>query len=325
MTFLMDPRVITLPWILRWPLVKLIVRRRHRQTAQAYAAIWTAEGSPLIQHSTALQKALSACLPSSHHVRLSLRYGTPSIADGLSDLLAQGCDKIIVLPLYPQFSAATTASTYTEVFHFFQHRHSLPELLFINDFYEASWFIKPAASLVQTAMAEQAWDHVLFSFHGLPVKQSNCQNYCGTCPCPPTNEHNRYCYRSQCFATARTLAAACQLPPEQWSVGFQSRLGKLPWITPYTDQTLSTLIQSGVKNLLVACPSFICDCLETLEEIGIRLKESWKNLGGENLTLVPCVNDHESWISALKGFIMNQDNYPEVIDEYQRKDPTATC
>jgi len=323
--FLSDPDVITLPFPLRWLLLHLfILPFRPYQTQRAYQAIWTKEGSPLQVYSEALQSALQEQLGEDYQVALSMRYSQPSIAQALGQLLEGGCQTIRVVPLFPQYAVATTASIKAVVdacFTRWKEQHCnqsvglfVPKLTFLDDFFDHPLYIQALAEHIKPALLKHKPDVLLMSYHGLPVSQIKrcCSKQCctrkETVPCPdkPLDQDNRYCYRAQCYATSRQVAKALGLSAQQYKVAFQSRLGRTPWIQPYTDKVLEVLAKQGVRHVAVVCPSFITDCLETLEEIGIRAKAQWQALGGESLTLITCLNDNPSWIDALTGFCRNE-------------------
>ena len=297
--FLSDKRVIDLPILLRYILLyAFILPFRPRQSAKAYQAVWTDHGAPLLCYSEQLRDKLQQRLGIEYQVELGMRYGRPSIQAALQQLKA--CEHIIVLPLYPQYSSAATGSSIEKVLQLLTSNTVFPSMTIIRDFYNHPAFIHAQAELIRPYLPNH--DYVLFSYHGLPERhllKAGCQTICtGTCPTPLKTQG---CYRAQCFETSRLLADSLQL--NTFSSAFQSRLGRTPWIKPYTDEILKTLAESGIKRLAIACPSFVTDCLETLEEIGIRAKEQWLQLGGEQLTLIPCLNDHELWIDAIQQLV----------------------
>jgi ferrochelatase len=296
--FLSDKRVIDLPALLRYSLVYgTILPFRPKQTAKAYQAIWTEKGSPLLENSRSLEKKLQARLGDLWQVSLGMRYGEPSLKDGLNQL--KNCKDLTILPLYPQYSSAATGSSLEKVLSLIATQNTHPSLTLIRDFYQDPGFIAAQAALIQPQLAEH--DYLLLSYHGLPERhliKSGCPKICAR-ECGPINERTQTCYRAQCYATTSALAKTLALSEGRYGMAFQSRLGKTPWIKPYTDEVLPELINKGIKRLAIACPSFVADCLETLEEIGIRAKELWHQLGGEQLTLIPCVNDTDLWIEGL--------------------------
>lgn len=304
--FLNDPRVVDLPWYVRWPLVNLlIVPFRHKKTTQAYKKIWTEAGSPLLTHTQNLCTAVSKQLGDSYRVAYGMRYGKPSIATALKQV--DECDSIIVLPLFPQYSSAANGSAIENFYRVLSSKWNMPSVHVINDFYNHSGFIAACADIIRTHCAESKPDLVLFSYHGLPerhIDKSDCKAACGhSNACPVMVEQNRFCYRAQCYATTNLIAVKLGMQDNEYSVSFQSRLGRTPWIKPYTDIVLQELIQKGVKHLAIVCPSFVSDCLETLEEINIRAREQWVSLGGTEFTYIPCVNETPLWVEAVAGMV----------------------
>ncbi|KTD33671.1 ferrochelatase [Legionella nautarum] len=296
--FLTDKRVIDLPALIRYPLVYgTILPFRPKQTAKAYQAIWTNEGSPLFIHSRNLADKLQTRLGPEWKIALGMRYGEPSIAQGLQQL--EDCEQLTVVPLYPQYSSAATGSSLDKLMQLVERRNPQPKLTIIRDFYQHPGFIDAQAALIQPLLSEH--DYLLFSFHGIPERhliRIGCSQICAP-TCGPSDQINPICYKGQCHNTTRELAKKLDLSEGKYGMAFQSRLGKTPWIKPYTDEILPELIKKGVKRLAIAFPSFVADCLETLEEVGIRAKEQWIALGGERLTLIPCVNDSDFWVNGL--------------------------
>ena len=302
--FLMDGRVIDLPLMVRAILVNgIIAPFRASRSAKAYRKVWTEQGSPLLVHSQQCQQKLQSHYGSKVKVVLGMRYGKPSIVSAVKQLA--GCDHIIVLPLFPQYSSAATGSAMQRAMEELQKGWNIADITVINQFYDDVGFIGAYAKLIQ--QHKQADDFLLTSYHGLPERhldKSDCRARCDRhAPCPVVGEKNAFCYRAQCYATSRALAQALQLNDDQYAVSFQSRLGKIPWIEPYTDEFIKTLRDKDIKNLCVVCPAFTADCLETIEEIGIELKEGWHALGGERFTLIPCLNADAQWVAALATMI----------------------
>lgn len=302
--FLMDPYVIDLPWPVRRLLVSLILIKRPQQSAHAYASIWWEEGSPLVVLSKRLQQAMQSKW-SHGPVELAMRYGEPSIESQLNKLIAQGVKKITLAPLYPQFADSTTTTVIEEARRVLQACKSEVQLSILQPFYDQPEYI---SALVDSAKPylEKGFDHLLLSFHGLPERHLHKRDPSGKhclknadCCQTASPEVLATCYRAQCMRSAQAFAEKMGLQPEQWSVSFQSRLGRAKWIEPYTEARLEELAKQGVKNLLVMCPAFVADCIETLEEIGDRGLEQFQEAGGETLQLVPCLNDHPSWVEAL--------------------------
>lgn len=296
--FLTDGRVISLPAIIRYPLVYgLIIPFRAKFSAKAYQSIWSDKGSPLLYLTQQLIDKLKSQLPDDCQITYGMRYGQPSIESALDQL--KTCEKITVLPLFPQYSSAATGSAISEVLQVIKSWEVMPSLTIHRDFYQHPAYIKAQAQCIAESI--DAVEHVLFSYHGLPERQiitSGCNTVCQSV-CPPISDKNKGCYKAQCHETSQLLANALELKPDQFTTAFQSRLGKTPWIKPYTDFILKELAAKGIKKLAIACPSFVTDCLETLEEIGMRTREQWLTLGGEELILVPSMNDSQPWIDAL--------------------------
>lgn len=271
--FLMDPYVVDIPWIARCILVKgVILRTRPKNSAHAYQQIWAPEGAPLITNSTALKNNIASQHPGMI-VELGMRYGKPSIASALDNLMQQHIEHLIVLPLFPQYSQAATESAIQSYQKAFKQYSNQPSVTIIHDFHDDPGFIHSYAHMIGNHLTQYPHDFLLMSYHGLPVKQ----------------DHG---YSAQCYETSRLIAHELHLNSDQFAVSFQSRLGRTPWIKPYTDDILIQLRQKGIMNLAVACPSFVADCLETLEEIGMRAKEQWYQLGGTRFTLISCPNEH---------------------------------
>ncbi|OHC58223.1 MAG: ferrochelatase [Pseudomonadales bacterium RIFCSPLOWO2_02_FULL_63_210] len=302
--FLMDPYVVDLPWPLRRLLVSLILLKRPAASAHAYASIWWADGSPLVVLSRRLQAAMQAQWTQGP-VELAMRYGEPSIETALQRLAAQGIQQVTLAPLYPQFADSTTTTVIEEARRVVRAANLDMRFSILPPFYDQPEYLD---ALVDSARPylEQAFDHLLLSFHGLPERHlrkldpsKHCLKGPDCCRTAPP-EVLATCYRAQCMRSAAAFAERMGLRPEQWSVSFQSRLGRDKWIEPYTESRLQALAGQGVKKLLVMCPAFVADCIETLEEIGDRGLEQFQAAGGESLQLVPCLNDHPSWVAALK-------------------------
>ena len=310
--FLADPRVLDIGAFGRWALLNLIILpTRPKKSAAAYQKVWTEAGSPLLVHSVALQRAVQVKLGDDWVVELGMRYGAPSIDSALTRLREQGVDRIVFLPLYPQYAASSTGSSIEELYRIAGQRWVTPSLATVEAFYDDPGFIEAFAVIGREVIASAKPDHLLFSYHGLPERQIEKADDTGahclksaTC-CDEIVPTNRNCYRAQCYATTRALVAALGTAPAH-SVSFQSRLGRTPWIKPYTDVVMPELYEKGVRRLVVFCPAFVADCLETLEEIGIRAQEDWRALGGESLTLVPSLNASPAWVSAVIDLVRNQ-------------------
>ncbi len=297
--FLLDSRVITLPILLRYLLVYgLILPCRPKRLAKAYQSIWTPQGSPLMKHSQALLQALQHTLQDTYIVSLGMRYGEPSLSQALQQL--QGCETLTILPLYPQYASSSSGSAIEAALEHLKTWNVVPHLRVIRDFYQHPYFIQAMSENIKPLLKDKAF--ILFSYHGLPIHHlstSDCSHCTGPCV---AITHTR-CYRAQCFETTRLIAEALQLPNDSYQTSFQSRLGKTPWIQPYTTETLQALASRDIKNLVIVCPSFIADCLETLEEIGLLAHQQWKELTTHALTVVPCLNDNALFIKAILEII----------------------
>jgi len=287
--FLWDPRVIEVARPLWWLILHgVILRIRPRKSAEAYAKVWTEEGSPLLSISRrqhrAFQQLLAERVGGEVPVALGMRYGSPSIASALAELRENGVRRLLVLPLYPQYSATTTASVFDAIAADLQRTRWLPELRFINQYHDERGYIEALAASIREHWQDQGRaERLLFSFHGLP---------------------HRYLlsgdpYHCHCHKTARLLAAELGLDDDAWMLSFQSRVGREEWLRPYTDETVAQLARDGVRSLDVACPGFSADCLETLEEIAMQNGEIFEEAGGETLRYVPALNDRSDHISFL--------------------------
>ncbi|MGY1954623.1 ferrochelatase [Pseudomonas pergaminensis] len=302
--FLMDPYVIDLPWPVRRLLVSLILIKRPEQSAHAYASIWWDEGSPLVVLSRRLQQQMTAQWTQGP-VELAMRYGEPSIESVLTRLATQGIRKVTLAPLYPQFADSTVTTVIEEAKRVVRDKKLSVQFSILPPFYDQPEYLDALAASVRSYV-EQDYDHLLLSFHGLPerhlTKLDPTGQHCfkdADCCKNASPEVLKTCYRAQCFSVARDFAERLGLPEDKWSVAFQSRLGRAKWIEPYTEARLEALAKQGVKKLLVMCPAFVADCIETLEEIGDRGLEQFREAGGEELVLVPCLNDDPQWAKAL--------------------------
>lgn len=305
--FLSDPRVIDIPAVARWLLLRLVILpRRPRRSAAAYAKIWTLNGSPLLAHGRDLALKVQAGFAEDDvSVELAMRYGNPSIASALDRLREQGVTHIVALPLYPHYSSATTGSSVEALWRAASPLWNTPYLQIVPAFYDHPAFVEAFARIVQPTVEQANAERVLFSYHGLPERQCRKGDASGKhclvqsdC-CDAIGPKNASCYRAQCLATTRILGDRLGIAEDQRVTCFQSRLGRTKWIQPYTDATLAELAAQGVKRITVLTPSFAADCLETIEEIGIRARQTWHSLGGEQLTLAPCPNSHDAWADAI--------------------------
>lgn len=314
--FLHDPFVIDIPAVARWALVNLIILPfRPKKSAAAYRSIWTARGSPLAFHSRDLLQKLRHRLVPKDFVaaELGMRYGRPSLRAALESLRKTNPERLVVAPLYPQYALSSTETALVKIREELAAMNWDVPWVSLPPFYEDPGFINALGSNIRASLANARFDHVMLSFHGLPerhVKKTDpTAAYClagesagganyGRC-CDVITEANRNCYRAQSLATARKLREVTGWPAERTTISFQSRLGRTPWIQPFTDVELAAFPKRGIKRLLVACPSFVSDCLETLEEIQMRGRETFIAAGGEELVYVPAVNAQDNWADAL--------------------------
>ncbi len=298
--FLSDPYVIDIPALFRWLLLHLIILpRRPKKSAAAYRSIWTEQGSPLLFNSQALTVNAQELLGENYQLALGMRYGMPSIASAVAKL--RDCSRLIILPLFPQYSLAATQTAIEQAKTVAKTCWSEDNIHVIKAFYDAPGYISAQAKLIATTLAKHPIEQLIFSYHGLPQRQvkkiCDASDICKLSHgCLHIGIANKDCYRAQCFATSKALANMLRLHDGQYITTFQSRLAGTRWLSPYTDKHLISIAAKGIKNIAVVCPSFVVDCLETLEEIGIRAREQWQQLGGENLYLIPCLNDNASWL-----------------------------
>jgi ferrochelatase len=294
--FLWDPRVVEVPRPLWWLILNgIILRVRPKRSAAAYAEVWTDEGSPLLTHSLNQAKALQCALAESYGdqviVDVAMRYGQPSIASVIDKMLSAGVRKLIVLPLYPQYSAATTGSTFDAIADEFKQRRWLPDFRFISHYHDHRGFIHAITNRIKAHWAEHGrTDKLLFSYHGMPQKYLE----------------NGDPYHCECHKTTRLIAEQLGLAPSEYLTTFQSRFGRDPWLQPYTDETLKALPQQGVKSVQIICPGFSSDCLETIEEIGGENCEYFLEAGGERYEYIPCLNAEPDHIELMRTLIEEQ-------------------
>ena len=308
--FLSDPRVLDIPAPARALLLNAVILPfRPRRSAEQYRKIWTDEGSPLLVHTNLLAEALQRELGDGYRVTVGMRYQSPSIETALDELAASGCSRVVIAPMFPQYSSAAFGSAAGKALELTSSRWNVPAISTIPPFYDKPGFVAAVAEVARPYLDDFAPDHVLFSYHGLPEQQirksDHNGNWCLTnsvC-CSTIRSENRFCYRAQSYATTRAVAEALGLEAGIHSTSFQSRLAGQKWIEPYTDGVLEGLHRDGVRRLAVLTPSFVADCLETLEEIGIRLREQWAGLGGDDLRLVPCVNSSPAWAASLASLV----------------------
>ena len=307
--FLMDKRVIDYPYLLRKLVVSgIIVPFRAANSAEAYKTIWTGEGSPLITLTKQLQHALQQQVE--EPVEVAMRYGNPSMADAYARLLQQvpGLQEVIAIPLYPHYAMSSYETAVAYAREVYQQKKYNFKLTFVKPFYNDEDYIDAMAESLRPYL-QQPYDHILFSFHGIPkrhiLKSDITGHHCLQTPdcCQVSSPAHAHCYKHQCLTTARLVSEKLQIPITKWSHSFQSRLGREEWLKPYTDFRLVEFPGEGIKKLLVICPAFVSDCLETLEEIAERGKHSFMEAGGESFTAVPCLNIQPEWVAAIKGWI----------------------
>jgi ferrochelatase len=317
--FLGDPRVLDMNPIGRAALLNLVILPfRPKESAHAYRSIWEPDGSPLLRHSNEFAAALETELGSRFLVRPAMRYGNPSIACALAEFRASAIDRIVAFPLYPQYASSTTGTSLEEVYRRSGLDWNVPSISVVPPFWNEPELGAAFARVGREVLDDLDPDHVLLSFHGVPErhvrKSDDTGSHCLASQdcCARIVEANRNCYRAQCHRSAEAIAAALDLPRERWTLAFQSRLGKTPWIRPYTDETVVALAERGVRRLAVFCPAFVADCLETLEEIGMRAREDFVAHGGEDLRLVPSLNSSPSWIE-LAARLVRRAAWPDDV------------
>jgi ferrochelatase len=329
--FLMDGRVIDVPFLTRWILVNLIIAPfRAPKSAKVYREVWTKEGSPLKVYGIAVAEMLQKTLGEQYVVSLGMRYQSPSIERALDTLKDKGLSKIIVIPFFPQYASATTGSVHQKVMELVKKWQIIPEIHFLHQFFEHPLFIQAFAELGKKYLQAEQYDHVIFSYHGLPERQilkGDCSGQClkvaranptldGEANCCATlHPLNQSCYRAQCFETSRLLAKALHLDEKDYTICFQSRLGKSPWIKPYTDDTIRKLVKEGKKRILAFSPSFVSDCLETTIEIGEEYKELFEEIGGEHWQMVESLNDSPLWVALLQELVLQYESNSSLKED----------
>jgi len=308
--FLMDPRVIDINSFSRTLLVKgIIAPTRGPKSAKLYQKIWDEKtGSPLLHYSLLQQQLLQQRLGDDYMVELAMRYQSPSIASALGRLKEALVDDIKVIPLFPQYASASTGSVYDKVMELLIDWPTKPNVSFINSFHDNELMIETFADNAKKHDPE-TFDHILFSFHGLPqrqlIKSDHTHNYClkfNGC-CDTITDANKSCYSAQSHHTARLIAEKLNIPKEKYTICFQSRLGSDPWVQPYTSEIVAKLAKEGKKRLLVFCPAFVADCLETVYEVTVEYGDEFKALGGEHVQLVESLNDSPKFIEALEKMV----------------------
>ncbi|WP_430614331.1 ferrochelatase [Flavobacterium sp. JP2137] len=306
--FLMDERVIDLPYLYRALLVKgIILNTRPKKSAAAYKKIWWDEGSPLVVLSQRTQAKVADKMDIP--VVLAMRYGEPSIAQGLEKLHQQGVTDVFMIPLYPQFAMATTETITVLAESLRQKSYPQMSITSLPAFFHKKEYIAALSQSIKAHLENYDYDHLLFSYHGIPerhikksdITKSHCQ-IDGSCCNTPSPAHD-YCYRHQCYATTKQVVETLQIPADRYSISFQSRLGRDKWLDPATDSTVNRLAAEGIKKLAIVTPAFVADCLETLEEIGMEARDEFLQRGGTDFKTIPCLNDDDQWVDALVTWI----------------------
>ncbi|HCM35587.1 ferrochelatase [Chryseobacterium sp.] len=301
--FLMDERVIDYRWIFRALLVQgIILKTRPAKSAEAYKTVWTDEGSPLIVITEKIRKKLQKLMDVP--VEIGMRYAEPSIETGIRNLVEKGVTEIVLFPLYPQYAMSTTETVIEKAEEIRKKKFQDVRINYVQPFYNRDLYTDCLAESIREKLPEN-FDALLFSYHGVPerhIYKTDPTKTCNMNDCcyKDTNPSHSFCYRHQCFSTTDRVARKLELTKDKIIVSFQSRLGKDKWIEPYTDHTLETIPQKGIKNLAIVCPAFVSDCLETLEEISVEGKEQFLEAGGETFTYIPCLNDEDRWIEVVR-------------------------
>jgi ferrochelatase len=304
--FLMDGRVIDSPWLVRRFVVGMILINRPKESGHAYDKIWTKDGSPLVVTSKHVQAALQKRVPVP--VELAMRYQNPSIESAVKNLAAKGITDCLLIPLFPHYAMSSFETAVVRVESVAAKLAPGMKISMQPPYYDHPDYI---AALVASAaeFLKKDYDHLLFSYHGIPERHlrksdpTHCHCLKVDDCCETASLAHATCYRAQCFATTAAFVKLAGVPKEKYSVSFQSRLGKDPWLKPYTDYELVRLAQEGKKKMLVICPAFVADCLETIEEIGMRGCEDFMGASGKEFTRIPCMNEHPKWVDALEGMV----------------------
>lgn len=305
--FLNDRRVIDIPLLLQKMLVNLIiVPFRAPKSTRLYKRLWTEKGSPLIVYSESFKEKLEKKLPENYTVFNTMRYGKPNFKEALYSIQKENFTDIILAPMFPQYASSTTGSAVQAIMDGIKDWYIIPPVRVIPQFYNKKGFLN---AFVKRAREYdyQEYDHIIFSFHGLPLRQVD-KSHPGisnrTCSCSEIMpEHGKFCYKAACYETSRLIAGELNLPIEKYTVAFQSRLSK-NWLEPFTDKTIENLAAEGKKNVLVLAPAFVADCLETIDEIGYENARLFVEKGGEKLTLVESLNDMDEWVDTMKELIL---------------------
>ena len=310
--FLMDKYVIDIPFLFRALVVRgIILQTRPKRSAAAYARIWWSEGSPLVVLSRRMHEKVQEQV--GVPVALAMRYGKPSIFSGLQELHDKGVTEVLLIPLYPQHAMASTVTVDEQADEMCRKHFPDMSLTKVPAFYNRSDYIQALADSIRRGLEDFEWDHLLFSFHGIPerhirktdVTRSHCK-IDATCCATPSRAHE-FCYRHQCFETTRHVVELLNIPEEKYSMSFQSRLAGDKWLEPYTDIEVNKMPSRGIRNLAVVTPAFVTDCLETLEEIGMEACHQFKERGGKEFRAIPCMNDSDEWVQTVSTWINEWD------------------
>jgi ferrochelatase len=306
--FLMDRRVIDVPWLLRVLLVKgIIVPFRAPKSAEAYMAIWTDKGSPLIETTRQLQNSLQQEIE--EPVEIAMRYGNPGPEQGFDALLQKNpaIEEVIAIPLYPHYAMSSYETAVEYAKEVYKRKKYSFKLSFVDPFYKETEYVHALAENMRPFL-EQPYDQILFSYHGIPQRHIRKSDVTGchclkidNC-CEVASPAHDYCYRHQVFTTTKMVTEMLDIPKDKYAISFQSRMGG-GWLTPFTDVRLKELPNEGIEKLLILCPAFVSDCLETLEEINMRGRETFMEAGGESYTMIPCLNTNPLWVKAVSGYI----------------------
>ena len=309
--FLLDKRVIDIPWVFRQLLVRgLIAPFRSRSSSKLYKKLWTEDGSPLLHYGIKLSDGVREQLGDEYVVELAMRYQNPSMNSALDKLNKQNINELIVLPLFPHYASASTGSVHEEVMRLVGKQLAIPNIRMINSFHDNEDMINVFVKNARKFDLE-SYDHIIFSYHGLPQSQLKKTDNCDHCLqtdgcCNAITEKNQFCYSAQCHATSFLIADKLNLDRAKYTISYQSRLGPDPWVQPYTIKVLEELADKGAKRLLVFSPAFVSDCLETIIEISDEYLEEFIEFGGDHIDLVPSLNDDPDWIAGVVKMIKNE-------------------
>jgi len=319
--FLLDPRVIDYPWLPRNLLVRgIIAPFRSGSSAKLYKQLWTEEGSPLKFYGERVAEGVQQRLGKDYIVELAMRYQQPSIESAIDKLMAKRVSEIIVFPMFPQYASATTGSVHEEVMRILRKQEIIPNVKMINSYFDYDPMIDIFVDNARQFDLDN-YDHIIFSFHGLPERQLRKADpsgkYCTKAKncCHKMSSVNQFCYSAQCHATTRAIAGKLNLSPERYTTSFQSRLGPEKWAQPYTIDILEKQAEQGAKRLLVFSPAFVADCLETIVEIGFEYQEEFEEMGGEKVDLVPSLNDDPRWMDAVRDIVLDYAGETKAVEQ----------